>query len=345
MSYRAERTSLYCANFEGKFAEAAEIIRRDNPLPLICGYVCHRPCESACQQGRYGESLSIRSLKKFALEQSPITKNKPDENARKTDIRVAIIGSGPAGLAAADWLAKKGYKVTIFEALPVPGGMMRIGIPDFRLPRNVLDAEIQQILDQGIELKCNIEIGRDISINDLFNDGYKCIFVAVGAQKSAGLGIEGEDLIGVRPGIEFIRRVNLGQPVQIGERVIVIGAGNAAMDIARTSIRLGAKEVTIVYRRTKKEMPADPVEVEEAISEGVKFVFLTNPKRFIGKDGKLCGIECLKMKLSDEKDSSGRRRPEPIEGTEHIIECDEAILATGPSSRYGILQWRRARNE
>ncbi|MCL6520254.1 MAG: FAD-dependent oxidoreductase [Armatimonadetes bacterium] len=327
---------------QGKFAEAAEIIRRDNPLPLICGYVCHRPCESACQQGRYGESLSIRALKRFALEQSPAKGNgnakQLGESKAEADGKIAIVGSGPAGLAAADWLVRKGYKVTIFEALPVPGGMMRVGIPDFRLPRNVLEAEINQILDLGVELKCNVEVGRDISINDLFSDGYKCVFVAVGAQKSAGLGIDGENLTGVRPGIEFIRKVNLGETVQIGERVMVIGAGNAAMDIARTAIRLGAKEVTILYRRTKKEMPADPVEVDEAISEGVKFIFLTNPKRFIGKDGKLIGIECLKMKLSEEKDASGRGRPEPIEGSEHIIECDEAILATGQVPDLGFCE-------
>ena len=319
---------------QGKLAEAAEIVRQDNPLPLICGYVCHRPCEAECQQARYGEAVSIRALKRFAIEHEAANGNAGEPPALRVD-KVAIIGSGPAGLGAADWLARKGYGVTIFEALAVPGGMMRIGVPDFRLPREVLDREIQQICDLGVELKCSSPIGRDLTVDQLLKD-YKAVFVGVGAQKSAGLGIEGEDLQGVRPGIEWIRRVNLGEPVQIGARVAVIGAGNAAMDIARTSLRLGAKEVTVVYRRTKREMPADPAEVQDAIAEGVKLVFLTNPKRFLGKDGKLTGIECLRMELSDEVDASGRRRPVPIEGSEHTIECDEAILATGQAVNTGF---------
>jgi heterodisulfide reductase subunit A-like polyferredoxin len=313
---------------KGKFAEAAEIIRQDNPLPLICGYVCHRPCETECQQGRYGEAVSIRGLKRFAIEQEKAGETPALQPVQEAQ-RVAIIGCGPAGLGAADWLARKGYGVTIFETLPVPGGMMRIGIPDFRLPRDVLDNEIQRILDLGVELKCGSPIGAGLSIDDLLRNGYQAVFVGVGAQKSTGLGVEGEDLDGVRSGLDFIRRVNLGEDVNIGRRVAVIGAGNAAMDIARSALRLGSKEVTIVYRRTKREMPADPAEVQDGIAEGVKFVFLTNPKRFLGRDGKLTGIECLKMMLSDERDASGRRKPVPIEGSEHVIECDETILATG----------------
>jgi heterodisulfide reductase subunit A-like polyferredoxin len=313
---------------KGKYAEAAEIIRKDNPLPLICGYVCHRPCESECQQGRYGESVSIRNLKRFAIDStsSPV----PDTRHPAPDAaKVAIIGSGPAGLAAADYLAKQGYGVTIFEAMSVPGGMMRAGIPDFRLPREVLDSQIKDILDLGVELKCDSPIGSDMTIDGLFESGYKAVFAAVGAQKSSDLGVKGEEIKGVRPGIEFIKQVNLGEKVTLGSKVAVIGAGNAAMDIARTAVRLGVKDVTIVYRRTKREMPADPVEVEDAIKEGVKFVFLTNPKRFVGKDGKLTGIECTKMELSDERDASGRRRPVAVDGSEHIIPCDDAILATG----------------
>lgn len=311
---------------KGKFAEAAEIIRKDNPLPLICGYVCHRPCEAECQQGRYGDPVSIRELKKFALDQAPAatTENAPIGRSE----RVAIIGCGPAGLGAADYLGRKGYGVTILEALPVPGGMMRAGIPDFRLPREILDDQVSHILDLGVEVKYDTPVGPGLTLDDLLKD-YEAVFVGVGAQKSSGLGIEGEDLKGVRPGIEFIKQVNLGEKVEIGKKVAVIGAGNASMDIARTALRLGANEVTIVYRRTKREMPADPVEVEDAIKEGVKFVFLTNPKRFVGRDGVLTGIECLKMKLSDERDASGRRRPEPVEGSEHMIEFDEAIVATG----------------
>lgn len=328
---------------QGKFKEAAEIIRQDNPLPLICGYVCHRPCETECQQARYGDGISIRALKRFAIEHeatpvadgndlpadSEATTQTPPTQRQPNATRVAIIGSGPAGLGAAHWLAREGYAVTIFEAMSVPGGMMRAGIPDFRLPRKVIDEEIQRILDLGVELRLNSRVGQDITISSLLEQGYKCVFVAVGAQKSAGLDIEGENLSGVYQGIDFIRQVNLGENVNIGKRVCVIGAGNAAMDVARTAVRLGAKDVTVVYRRTKKEMPADPSEVEQAIREGVKFVFLTNPKRFLGEDGVLTGIECIRMKLSEEKDASGRRKPEPIEGSEHVIECDQAIIATG----------------
>ncbi len=286
---------------KGKFAEAAEIIRKDNPLPLICGYVCHRPCEAECQQGRYGDPVSIRELKKFALDQAgpspssvgeafnglpagrPLKASPTDEGEGARQEKVAIIGCGPAGLGAADYLARKGYGVTILEALPVPGGMMRAGIPDFRLPRQVLDNQVNRILDLGVEVKYETPVGPGLTLDDLLKN-YKAVFVGVGAQKSSGLGIDGEDLKGVRSGIDFIKQVNLGEQVEIGNRVAVIGAGNAAMDIARTALRLGAKEVTIVYRRTKREMPADPVEVEDAIAEGVKFVFLTNPKAFLGHE-------------------------------------------------------------
>lgn len=311
---------------KGKFEEAADVIRRDNPLPLICGYVCHRPCETECQASRSGDAVSIRDLKRFVMERGPDASH---EKVEKRSEKVAIIGSGPAGLGAADYLAKKGYGVTIFEALPVPGGMMRVGIPDFRLPRNVLDQQIGWILEQGVELKCNTPIGPDMTIDSLLKGGYSAVFLAAGAQNSTKLGIEGEDLEGVRGGMDFIRRVNLGEKVTVGDNVVVIGAGNAAMDIARTAKKLGAKKVTIVYRRSRREIPANPEEVGDAIDEGIEFVLLTNPKKFVGANGKLTGIECIKMKLSEDKDASGRRRPEPIEGSEHIIECTDAIMAVG----------------
>ncbi len=319
---------------QGKSAEAAEIIRKDNPLPLICGYVCHRPCESECQQGKYGDPVSIRALKRFAIENAAAAQSQP---AARREEKVAIIGSGPAGLAAADYLARRGYPVTIFEAMAAPGGMMRAGIPDFRLPRNVLDSQIDDIVKLGVDLKLNSPVGPDVTIDGLFTSGYKAVFAAVGAQKSSALGVKGEEFAGVRPGIEFIRQVNLGEQVKIGDRVAVIGAGNAAMDIARTARRLGAKDVTIVYRRTKREMAADPVEVEDAAGEGVKFVFLTNPKRFVGTNGKLTGIECLKMKLSDERDASGRRRPEPIARLRayHSVRRSDPGHRTG--ARYGMV--------
>ncbi|HET6421137.1 MAG TPA: FAD-dependent oxidoreductase, partial [Geobacteraceae bacterium] len=328
----AQNAQAYVALIaRGKFTEAAEIIKKDNPLPLICGYVCHRPCESECQQGRYGDPVSIRALKKAALEfaEPSDSEEKHEEAVPLRPEKIAIIGSGPAGLGAADYLARRGYGVTIFEALPVPGGMMRAGIPPFRLPREVIDSQIRDILDLGVELKLNSQVGKDLTVDGLLENGYSAVFAAVGAQKSAVLDVPGEELEGVRPGIEFIRRVNLGEEVRIGGRVAVIGGGNAAMDIARTALRLGAGEVTVVYRRTRREMPADPVEIEEAAAEGVRFVFLTNPKRFIEKDGRLAGMECLKMRLSDDRDASGRRRPVPVEGSEHVLDFDDVIVAIG----------------
>lgn len=331
---------------QNKFEEAAEIIRKDNPLPSICGYVCHRPCETECQRGRYDDSVSIRALKRFAIEQASKPRV-PDTERRKE--KVAIIGSGPAGLGAADYLARRGYGVTIFEALPVKGGMMRIGIPEFRLPREVLDSEIEAIESLGVEIRTNSPIGCDTTIDSLKAEGYSAVFVAAGAQASSELGVKGEELPGVHHGIRFIKKANLGEPDKLGRNVVVIGGGNAAMDVARTARKLGS-DVTVLYRRTRREMPADPSEVEEAMAEGVKFSFLVNPKRFVvsgnplpetgaadsesrgkgtPKQRRLTGVECIKMQLSEEKDSSGRRRPEPVPGSEHIVEATDAIIAIG----------------
>ena len=309
----------------GKFDEAAAIIRETNPLPSICGYVCHRPCEAECQRGRYDEPVSIRALKRFVIQQasdgaSPSTERRAE--------KVAVIGSGPAGLGAADWLAQRGYGVTIFEALPVVGGMMRMGIPEFRLPREVIDRDIAAIEALGVQIRTNCAVGGETSIQGLLSDGYSAVFVAAGAQASSSLGIEGEDLPGVHAGLAFIKKANLGEPARLGRKAVVIGGGNAAMDAARTARRLGS-DVTVLYRRTRREMPADPAEVQEAIVEGVRFAFLVNPKWFIGRDGRLAGVECIRMALSEEKDSSGRRRPEPVPGSEHIIEADDAIVAIG----------------
>ncbi len=309
----------------GKFDEAVAIIRKDNPLPSICSYVCHRPCESECQRGRYDEPLSVRGLKRFVIEHTG-AQTAPEIERRGE--RVAIIGSGPAGLGAADYLARRGYGVTILEAMAVAGGMMRMGIPDFRLPRNVMDGEIKAIESLGVEIKTNSPIGRDMTIADLKGQGYSAVFVAAGAQAATEMGVKGEELRGVDKGLDFIKRVNLGQKVEIGKRVVVIGGGNAAMDVARAARRIGS-DVTVLYRRTKREMPADPTEVEDAIAEGVKFSFLVNPKRFVGRDGKLSGVELIKMALSEDKDASGRRRPEAVAGSEHTLECDTALVAIG----------------
>jgi len=331
----------------GKYREAIELIREANPFPSICGYVCHHPCEGQCERGRYDDPIAIRALKRFAVEKAAEIGWTPAPVAiEKRNERIAIIGAGPAGLAAADRLAREGYGVTVFEAGKVVGGMLRLGIPDFRLPRRIIDAEIDAIRALGVEIRTGMKLGEDFAIDDLLNESsadfqpttkhgqdalaaYKAVFIATGAHVGNSMGIEGENLEGVRIGLDFIRRANLGEHVELGPRVAVVGGGNAAVDVARMAKRLGAVEVTIIYRRTRHEMPADPLEVTEATHEGVKVVFLTQPTRVIGSTGRVTGLECLRMKLSDDKDSSGRRRPIPVEGSKHVLSFDTVLVAIG----------------
>jgi len=307
---------------EGKFAEALATIKQSMPFPGILGRVCFAPCEGACRQGKQWEPIANRMLKRFAYDHASYEEK---GTAKRTGKRVAIIGSGPAGLTAAYYLAKMGHGVTIFEALPQAGGMMRAGIPSYRLPRKILDDEIEMVKNLGVEIKTNAKVE---ALDSLFKDGYQAVFVATGAHQGVKMGVGGEEHPKVMECIDFLRDVNFGKPVKLGERVAVIGGGNAAVDSARTAIRLGAKEVTIFYRRSRAQMPASPSEVEEAIKEGVKIHILAAPVRIRSKDGQLTGIECIRMELG-EPDVSGRRRPIPIKGSEFIMEVDNVIIAIG----------------
>jgi len=322
---------------KGKFKEAVDLIYSENPFNAVCGRVCHHPCEDNCVRKEIDEPLAIASLKRFIADYRKGYLNessKPLE--KKWQERVAIIGSGPAGLTAAWALARYGYETTVFEALPVPGGMLSIGIPEFRLPREELIREIELIKNLGVEIKTNTKIGNNISIEDLFQNGYKAIFIAVGAQRDLRLNIPGEDLDGVLPCISFLRDVNLGREVKIGKRVAVIGGGNAALDAARTALRLDADEVTIIYRRTSNEMPADKREIAEALNEGVKIKFLAAPLEIIGDGKRVKGLKGINMELG-EMDANGRRKPIPIPNSVFFMNFDTIIYAIGQTIDLGFL--------
>jgi len=314
---------------KGKFKEAVELIRRDMPFPAICGRVCFSPCEDACARVNLDQAVAIRALKRIVADiEREKGRVKPQPMPKTRTEKVAIVGAGPAGLTAAYELAKLGYPVTVFERMSEPGGMMRYCIPDFRLENFVVANEIAYIKDVGVEIETEIEFGKDITIESLRNEGYKAIFVAVGMQLSRRMNVPGEDLEGVIHVLEFLRAVSLGQPVEVGEKVAVIGGGNSAIDAARTAKGLGAKEVMILYRRTRNEMPALRHEIEAAEKEGIIFRFLVSPKQVISDNGDVRAIECLRMRLG-EPDTSGRRRPIPISFSEHQYEVDLIIPAIG----------------
>jgi len=310
----------------GEFKKAHEIILKDNPLLSVCARVCHHPCETKCRAGQGGESIAIRALKRFAADhrngkKTLVTNKKP------TGEKVAVIGSGPSGLMAGYYLVQKGYAPTIFESLPVIGGMLAVGIPEYRLPRKNLNEDIQRIIDSGVEIKTNQKFGSDFSLEDLFDKGYKAVYVAVGAHKSIKLAIPNEDADGVMPAMEFLTNVHLGKKVKIGKNVGVIGGGNSAVDAARVAHRTpGVEKVTIIYRRTLAEMPAYKEEVDSAIEEGIDIKYLTAPTKVITEDSKVIGIECVRMELGDI-DESGRRRPIPIKGSEFVLDLDTLIPA------------------
>jgi NADH-quinone oxidoreductase subunit F len=292
---------------EGRFAEAAAVIREKAPLPAVLAHVCFHPCEAKCRRGQVDEPITIRALKRFAMEHDTGIWRTETKIAPSTQRRVAIVGSGPAGLTAAYYLVRAGHSVTVFEALPEAGGMMRVGIPDYRLPPAVLDKEIEEITALGVDLKMNTKIE---SVEKLFAEGFEAVFLAIGAHAGVKLGVEGEDIPGVIECVSFLREVNLGKEVKLGDRVTVVGGGNAAIDAARTALRLGVKEVTILYRRTQAEMPASPEEVEGALEEGVKIFFLAAPSRITRDNGRV-NMECVRMELG-KVDASGRRRPLPV---------------------------------
>jgi len=320
---------------QGRFQDALQVILRDNPLPLICGRVCTHPCTDACTRAGVDDPLNLPGLKRFVADYFPDYKL-PQPSVPHRPEKVAIIGSGPAGLVCAYQLRQKGYRTTIFEAASTAGGMLALGIPSFRLPRRLLEAEIDRLRAVGIEIKLNSPVGKGILFEELRNS-YAAIFIAIGAHVERKLRIPGEDLPGVVGGVEFLRQVNLGKHVAPGKRVLVIGGGNSALDAARTALRSGAREVTIVYRRTRAEMPADEREVDDAEREGIKLMLLIAPKALKpGPDGRIAGLECLKMKLGPP-DASGRPAPEPVPGSEFVLPCDAVIATIGQSPDVGAL--------
>jgi len=314
----------------GEYEDAYRAIREPNPFPSVCARVCHHPCEERCRAGTSGGSaIAIRALKRFITDRFDPSVYKPERVAwgNGKSPRVAVIGSGPAGLTAAHHLSLKGCKVTVFEAESRPGGMLICAIPSYRLPRDVIEKEIDSLLDKNITLKCNTALGRDITVDGLFEDGYKAVFLALGAHKSRPLRLENEDVAGVYPSIEFLKAFNMrGEQLARG-RVGVIGGGNSAVDAARMALRQkDVDSVTILYRRTRDEMPAFAEEIEAADQEGIDIQTLVTPTKVITTKGRLSGLECVRNELGDV-DSSGRRRPVPIKGTEHFIELDTLVVA------------------
>ncbi len=312
---------------EGKYKEALEIIMEDLPLPGVLGRICPHGCEDACRRCEVDDPVAIKDLKRLAADQFD-PREVEIECLPKRDEKVAIIGSGPAGLSAAYHLARKGITSTIYEALPETGGMLRVGIPDHRLPPEILDQEIELITNLGVEIKTNSPLGPDLSVDDLLSDGYKAVYLAIGAHRGIDLGVPGEKAKGVRQGVDFLREMNLTGKAECGKRLAVIGGGNVAIDVARSAVRLGAEEVNIVYRRTRAEMPAWEEEIRAAEDEGVKITYLSAPQEILIHDGEVTGLRCIRMELG-EPDSSGRRRPVPIPGSEYDIEIDQLIPAIG----------------
>ena len=313
----------------GKFKEAVALIKEKNPLPSVCGRVCTRKCEVNCRRSTLDSPVGIDFLKRYATDQDMIDEMWQPEVLPDNGKQVAIIGGGPAGLTAAYYLVIDGYRPTIFEALPKMGGMLRYGIPEYRLPKDILQKEIDWITDLGVKVKNDIMLGRDFTIDSLFTDGYEAVFVGLGAQIGKPMWVDNEDAEGVLSGVEFLKQIEMKTHPDVKGKVVVVGGGNTAVDAARTSLRLGADEVVLLYRRTEKEMPANQMEIDAAREEGVKLELLAAPV-LINKDenGRLKSIDCIRMELG-EPDDSGRRRPVKIEGSEYTLECDWAIAAIG----------------
>ncbi len=322
---------------KGKFQEALQLIKETSPFPSICGRICHHPCETDCNRSQIDESVAAHSIERFLgdLDLNANTRSQPSIRATKKE-KVAIVGSGPAGLTCAYYLAQEGYPVTVFEKANLPGGMLSMAIPSYRLPREIVEAEIQLIRDLGVTMKTGVEVGRDLSVGQLRKEGFRAFFVAIGTQECLRLGIEGEDLKGIHGGLDYLRRINLGESSALGKNVAVIGGGNAAMDAVRSARRSGAENAFILYRRGLGEMPARPEEIGECREEGISIHPLTQPVRFIGEEGKVKAIECIKMCLTGQ-DDSGRRKPEPIPGTEFTMEVDAVITALGQEADWACL--------
>ncbi len=310
-----------------KYPEALEVIKRTLPLPGVIGRVCPHPCEDACRRQEVDAPVSICTLKRFVADQVDI-ENSPIPEITPRQEKVAVIGAGPAGLTAAYFLAIDGFQVTIFEALPVGGGMLRVGIPDYRLPPAVLEKEIRAIQRLGVKIQYDTALGRDITVDSLMADGFESVYLAVGAHASMKLNIPGEDTEGVITGVRFLRESALYERKQASGHVVIVGGGDVAIDAARSATRMGADNVTILYRRTRAEMPARNEEIEDAIEEGIHIDFLMAPQEVVAENGKVSGLKCLRMELG-QPDESGRRRPVPIEGSEFVVACDMIIPAIG----------------
>ena len=326
---------------EGDFAEAYKIITSTNALPAVCGRVCPQEsqCEGKCVRGIKGEPVAIGRLERFVadwnMKHSTEKTEKPQTNGKK----VAIVGAGPSGLSCAGDLARKGYEVTIFEAFHKAGGVLVYGIPEFRLPKAIVQQEIDKLTELGVKVETNMVIGKVLSVDELFEMGYQAVFIGSGAGLPSFLGIPGEGLVGVYSANEFLTRINLMKayqegydtPIRHARSVAVVGGGNVAMDAARSAKRLGAEHVYIVYRRSEAEMPARLEEIHHAKEEGIEFMLLTNPTEVIGdENGNVAGMKCIKMELG-EPDASGRRRPQPIPGSEFVLDVDAAIMSVGTS--------------
>ncbi len=322
---------LYASS--GEFQKSYEIIKKTNPFPGVCGRVCYHPCETYCNRAQFDVPVAIQAIERFLADYGYENEEIVPYVEEKKNKRIAIIGSGPAGLSCAYHLALKGYAIEVFEAYDKLGGMLRYGIPSYRLPKDILDREIDAILEMGINLKTNTRIGVDFSLNNL--EEYDAVYVAVGAHKSRSLRIKGENINGVISGLEFLSKINSGEKVNLGEKVVVVGGGNTAIDSARCVIRSGS-EVTIVYRRSRNEMPAWDEDIEYAIEEGIKFIFLASPVEIISENNNVKGITCQKMKLG-EPDQSGRREPIPIENSYFKIDTDNVIIAIGEDSEISFL--------
>ena len=325
---------------QGRYTDALELIKKENPFPAVCGRICNKRCETECTRGAVDEAVAIDEVKRFIADHDlhEATRFVPklcNQIGRPYTEKIAVIGAGPAGMSCAYYLANKGYPVTVFDRNPVPGGMLTLGIPNFRLEKDVLNAEIDILREMGVEFRCGVEVGKDITIEQLRAQGYKGFYVAIGAQKSAKLGVAGEELTGVYGGVDFLRAVNLGEQPAIGKRCAVIGGGNVAMDVCRSAVRLGADETYVLYRRSEAELPADPEEVREAMEEGVRFRFLTAPVEILGADGKVTGIRVERMALG-EPDEKGRRKPVGT-GEFETIALDSVIGAIGQTVDWGTL--------
>jgi len=325
----------------GEYFESIETVRERNPFPAICGRICHHPCEGRCRRGELDEPVAIRALKRFVadwyferIDELP----PPQPFPRTKKEKVAVIGAGPCGLSCAYFLAQMGYGVTVFEAAAVGGGMPAVAIPDFRLPREVIDKEIDYIVKRGVEIRYNTPLNASFTIEHLRSSGYDAVFIAAGAQKSQTIGIPGESeaLSGFYYGLKFLRDVKLGRQLKVGRRVAVIGGGNVALDASRTALRLGAEEVNVYYRRSREEMPVTEVEFNEAVAEGIKIHFLVGPTRIVSRDSSVAGLQCVRMKLG-EPDESARRKPIPIPGSEFFVEADTVIAAVGQAADLSFL--------